>query len=61
MAFKGNPGRRTKKSHGSHVPQTSLPCPASIEVITFMLSAEGEACLPELRIQTQFSKARAAN
>lgn len=61
VAFKENPGRRTKKSHGSHVPQTSPPCPASREVITFMLNAEGEACLPELRIQTQLYRARAAN
>lgn len=45
VAFKENPGKRTKKSHGSHVPQISPPCPASIEVITFMLNAVGEACL----------------
>ena len=44
VAFKENPGKRTKGSHGSHVLQTSLPCPASIEVITFMLNAAGEAC-----------------
>lgn len=39
VAFKENTGRRTKKSHGSHMPQTSG------EVITFVLNAEGEACL----------------
>ena len=45
LAFKENPGKRTKGSHGSHVLQTPLPCPASTEVITFMLNAAGEACL----------------
>lgn len=29
VAFKENPENRTKGSHGSHVPKTFLPCPAS--------------------------------
>lgn len=61
VAFKESRGKRTKGSHGSHVPQTALPCPASTEVITFMLHAAGKACLSQLRIQTQYYKARAAN
>jgi len=44
VAFKENPGKRTKGSHGSHVLQTTLPCPTFTEVITFMLNATGEAC-----------------
>lgn len=53
VAFKENPEKTaTKGSDSSHVPQTSLLSLASMEVITFMLKAAGEAGLPWLRIQT---------
>jgi hypothetical protein len=44
LVFKENPGKMlTKGFNSSHVPQTSLPCPESIEVMTFMVNVAGGA------------------